>query len=45
MRINVEGSLNPAVSAKDLALYFIAQLTTGGATVTLWNMPARLFVT
>jgi 3-isopropylmalate/(R)-2-methylmalate dehydratase large subunit len=32
MRINVEGTLNPAVSAKDLALYFIAQLTTGGAT-------------
>ena len=32
MRINFEGKLNQHVSAKDMALYMIAQLTTGGAT-------------
>lgn len=32
MRINFEGKLNENVSAKDMALYMIAQLTTGGAT-------------
>ncbi|MDE6511042.1 MAG: 3-isopropylmalate dehydratase large subunit, partial [Muribaculaceae bacterium] len=32
MRINVEGVLAPGVTAKDVALYIIAQLTTGGAT-------------
>lgn len=32
MRINVEGHLAPGVTAKDVALYIIAQLTTGGAT-------------
>ena len=32
MRINVEGKLNNGVGAKDLALYIIAQMTTGGAT-------------
>lgn len=32
MRISVEGSLNPGVCAKDVALYIIAQLGTGGAT-------------
>lgn len=32
MRINVEGKLRPGVTAKDIALYIIAQLTTGGAT-------------
>ena len=32
MRINFEGKLNPCVTAKDVALYMIAQLTTGGAT-------------
>lgn len=32
MRINVEGKLRPRVTAKDIALYIIAQLTTGGAT-------------
>lgn len=32
MRINFEGKLNEGVSAKDLALFMIAQLTTGGAT-------------
>ena len=32
MRINVEGELAPGVTAKDVALYIIAQLTTGGAT-------------
>ncbi len=32
MRINVEGSLNPGVTAKDIALYIMAQMTTGGAT-------------
>jgi 3-isopropylmalate/(R)-2-methylmalate dehydratase large subunit len=32
MRINFEGKLNEHVSAKDMALYMIAQLTTGGAT-------------
>lgn len=32
MRVNFEGSLNRGVTAKDLALYMIAQLTTGGAT-------------
>ncbi len=32
MRINFEGKLQDGVTAKDLALYMIAQLTTGGAT-------------
>lgn len=32
MRINVEGRLKPGVTAKDIALYIIAQMTTGGAT-------------
>jgi 3-isopropylmalate/(R)-2-methylmalate dehydratase large subunit len=32
MRINFEGKLNEGVTAKDLALYMISKLTTGGAT-------------
>lgn len=32
MRINVEGTLAPGVTAKDVALYLMAQMTTGGAT-------------
>lgn len=32
MRINVEGKLARGVTAKDVALYIIARLTTGGAT-------------
>lgn len=32
MRINVEGKLQPGVTAKDIALYIMAQMTTGGAT-------------
>ena len=32
MRINVEGKLQPGVTAKDIALYIMAQLTTSGAT-------------
>ena len=32
MRINIEGNLNPFVTAKDVALYIISQLGTGGAT-------------
>ncbi len=32
MRINFEGSLKPGVTAKDMALYMISKLTTGGAT-------------
>ena len=32
MRINFEGKLKPCVTAKDLALYMISKLTTGGAT-------------
>ncbi len=32
MRIRVEGALRPGVTAKDMALYIIAQQTTGGAT-------------
>lgn len=32
MRINVEGDLLPGVTAKDVALYIMAQLTTSGAT-------------
>lgn len=32
MRITVNGTLPPGTAAKDLALYLIAQLTTGGAT-------------
>ena len=32
MRINFEGKLKAFVGAKDMALYMIAQLTTGGAT-------------
>ncbi len=32
MRINFEGKLNEHVGAKDMALFMIARLTTGGAT-------------
>ncbi len=32
MRINVEGTLQEGVTAKDVALYIMAQLTTSGAT-------------
>ena len=32
MRINIEGNLNPFVTAKDVALYIISKLGTGGAT-------------
>ena len=32
MRIKVEGTLQPGVTAKDIALYIMAQMTTGGAT-------------
>ena len=32
MRINVEGELKPGVTAKDVALYLMSQLTTSGAT-------------
>jgi 3-isopropylmalate/(R)-2-methylmalate dehydratase large subunit len=32
MRITIDGELRAGVGAKDLALYLIAQLTTGGAT-------------
>ncbi len=32
MRINVNGELRPGVTAKDIALYIIARMTTGGAT-------------
>ena len=32
MRITVDGELQPGVTAKDMALYIIAKLTTGGAT-------------
>lgn len=32
MRINVNGRLRPGVTAKDVALYIIAKMTTGGAT-------------
>jgi 3-isopropylmalate/(R)-2-methylmalate dehydratase large subunit len=32
MRIRVEGKLLPGVGAKDMALYIIAKMTTGGAT-------------
>ena len=32
MRINVEGTLQPGVTAKNIALYIMAQMTTGGAT-------------
>lgn len=32
MRITVKGHLRPGVTAKDLALYIIARMTTGGAT-------------
>ena len=32
MRINIEGTLAPGVTAKDVALYLMAQLTTSGAT-------------
>lgn len=32
MRINFEGKLQDKVTSKDLALYMISQLTTGGAT-------------
>lgn len=32
MRINYKGKLKPGVTAKDLALYTISRLTTGGAT-------------
>lgn len=32
MRINFEGRLNERVTAKDMALYMISRMTTGGAT-------------
>ena len=32
MRINVEGTLGKGVTAKDVALYIISKMTTGGAT-------------
>jgi 3-isopropylmalate/(R)-2-methylmalate dehydratase large subunit len=32
MRITLDGELQPGVTAKDAALYLIAQMTTGGAT-------------
>ena len=32
MRINVKGELKPGVTAKDVALYLMSQLTTSGAT-------------
>lgn len=32
MRINIEGTLKPGVTAKDVALYIMAQMTTSGAT-------------
>ena len=32
MRININGKLNVGVTSKDLALYVIAKVTTGGAT-------------
>ncbi len=32
MRINVNGELQPGVTAKDIALYIMAQMTTSGAT-------------
>ncbi len=32
MRITFDGKLRPGVTSKDLALYMIAELTTGGAT-------------
>lgn len=32
MRITVNGALKPGVTAKDVALYIISQMTTGGAT-------------
>lgn len=32
MRINANGKLRPGVTAKDIALYIIAKMTTGGAT-------------
>jgi len=32
MRITIKGKLNPGVTSKDLALYVIAKVTTGGAT-------------
>ena len=32
MRINIEGKLGPCVTAKDVALYIMARMTTSGAT-------------
>lgn len=32
MRINIEGELKPCVTAKDVALYIMAKMTTAGAT-------------
>lgn len=32
MRITVDGTLKPGVTAKDIALYIISKMTTGGAT-------------
>lgn len=32
MRITVDGKLRPGVTAKDIALYIISKMTTGGAT-------------
>lgn len=32
MRINIEGTLHPGVTAKDVALYIMSRMTTSGAT-------------
>lgn len=32
MRITIDGTLKPGVTAKDIALYIISRMTTGGAT-------------
>ncbi len=32
MRINIDGKLHPGVTAKDVALYIMSQMTTSGAT-------------
>ncbi len=32
MRINIEGTLRPGVTSKDVALYIMSQMTTSGAT-------------
>ena len=41
MRINIEGKLSPGVTAKDIALFIISRMTTGGATGYLWNMQEK----